>query len=142
MYPALQDCRKLAAPAPFTAVLLLYCAGILVFAAASPVAALLTYFTLSALPLMSTGSNIPLAVLFSGGTVLYAATMHILPSALGGHEHQHQHGTSVEDAATPSKLGRSHQQLQQQQSGKKTLLLVSAGMLLPLVLSAFFHHEH
>lgn len=111
--------------------------GILLFAATSPVAALLTYCAMSALPFMSTASNIPLAILFSGGTVLYAATMHILPSALEGHL-QHQHGPSVGGAVGSSKLGRS----QQQQSSKKQLLLVSAGMLLPLVLSAISTHEH
>jgi hypothetical protein len=47
-------------------------AGILLFSLASPVAALLTYLALSALPFLSGGSNIALAVLFSGGTVLYA----------------------------------------------------------------------
>lgn len=112
-----------------TGVAFLCCAGLLLFAAASPLAALLTYGLLSAVPGIT--DNIPLVVLFSGGTVLYAATMHILPGAMHGgggkaqgqhHHHSHHNGT----------LDRSQ------------LLLVSLGMLLPLVLSAAFgeHHHH
>jgi hypothetical protein len=55
--------------------LLLCAAGIMLFSLASPVAALLTYLALSALPFLSGGSNIGLAVLFSGGTVLYAGEL-------------------------------------------------------------------
>ncbi|KAF6256235.1 Zinc/iron permease [Scenedesmus sp. NREL 46B-D3] len=121
--------------------------GILLFSLASPAAALLTYLALSALPFLSVGSNIALAVLFSGGTVLYAATMHILPGALGRHshlQHQHQHGGSSAAGAGLSLKGRSSKDGMQpvavQQRGQ--LLLVSLGMLLPLVLSAVFHHDH
>lgn len=61
-------------------------AGIMLFSSASPLAALLTYFTLSALPFLSDGSSIPLAVLFSGGTVLYAGEMLAgTASAVGQH---------------------------------------------------------
>ncbi|WIA16388.1 hypothetical protein OEZ86_007876 [Tetradesmus obliquus] len=117
----------------------------LLFSLASPAAALLTYAALSALPGLSGGSSIALAVLFSGGTVLYAATMHILPDALGRHTH-HQHSSSSTAAAGPglslkgrsSKAGMHAAGLHQ----RGQLLLVSLGMLLPLVLSAVFHHEH
>lgn len=104
-------------------------AGVLLFAAASPLAALLTYGLLSAVPGIT--SNIPLVVLFSGGTVLYAASMHILPGAMRsssstsskGAQHHHQHAGSMD---------------------RSQLLLVSLGMLLPLVLSTVFagHHHH
>lgn len=116
-------------------------AGILLFAAASPVAAVLTYGLLSALPFMSQGGNIPLAVLFSGGTVLYAATMHILPSALGSHGQAHHHVDSLGGAAISEKTSRASPQLMQQRQLIQ-LLLVSAGMLMPLVLTAVVHHEH
>lgn len=105
--------------------------GVLLFAAASPLAALLTYVLLSAVPGVS--RNVPLVVLFSGGTVLYAAAMHILPGALGGHGGEH---------------GGKQQQQQQHERGtrRSQLLLVSLGMLLPLLLSAAFgeggHHHH
>lgn len=101
--------------------------GVLMFAAASPLAAVLTYGLLSAIPGIT--DNIPLVVLFSGGTVLYAATMHILPGAMqhsnisSSSKGQHQHGGSLD---------------------RSQLLLVSLGMLLPLILSAAFggHHHH
>lgn len=76
-----------------------------------------------------------------------AATMHILPGALGRHshlQHQHQHGGSSAAGAGLSLKGRSSKDGMQpvavQQRGQ--LLLVSLGMLLPLVLSAVFHHDH
>jgi zinc transporter ZupT len=98
--------------------------GVLLFAAASPLAALLTYGLLSAVPGVT--RNVPLVVLFSGGTVLYAAAMHILPEALRGGEHG---GKQQERGARRAQL-----------------LLVSLGMLLPLLLSALFggegHHHH
>jgi zinc transporter 9 len=101
--------------------------GVLMFAAASPLAAVITYGLLSALPGVT--DNIPLVVLFSGGTVLYAATMHILPGAMqssssgGKGAQQHQHGGAM---------------------NRSQLMLVSLGMLLPLVLSAALggHHHH
>jgi zinc transporter 9 len=104
--------------------------GLLLFAAASPLAAVLTYGLLSAVPGIT--DNIPLVVLFSGGTVMYAATVHILPSAMhagpimapGCQDHEH--------------TGRPHGD----SSGRPQLLLVSLGMLLPLVLSAAFGHGH
>jgi zinc transporter 9 len=102
--------------------------GVLMFAATSPLAAVLTYGLLSALPGIT--DNIPLAVLFSGGTVLYAAAMHILPGAMqqssssgGKGAQQHQHGGAM---------------------NRSQLTLVSLGMLLPMVLSAALggHHHH
>lgn len=77
--------------------------------------------------------------------VCAAATMHILPDALGRHTH-HQHSSSSTAAAGPglslkgrsSKAGMHAAGLHQ----RGQLLLVSLGMLLPLVLSAVFHHEH
>ena len=100
--------------------------GLLLFAAASPLAAVLTYGLLSAVPGIT--DNIPLVVLFSGGTVLYAATVHVLPSAMhaGPVSKDHEHTGRPQDGS----------------SGRSQLLLVSLGMLLPLVLSAAFGHGH
>lgn len=114
------------------------------FAAASPLAALLTAGLLSAIPGVT--DNIPLVVLFSGGTVLYAATSHILPSVSthsggrggaggvgGGGGAQHQHS---QHNAHAGGLDRAQ------------LVFVSLGMLLPWVLSATVfgagghHHGH
>lgn len=55
-----------------------------VFSATAPTAALLTYALLGAVPLLTSPTAVSLVVLFSGGTFLYAATMHILPEVLAG----------------------------------------------------------
>lgn len=55
--------------------------ALLLFAAATPASALATYAVLLALPLEG-GVGVAFSLLFSGGSVLYAACVHILPSAL------------------------------------------------------------
>lgn len=57
--------------------------ALLAFASASPVVALLTYILIGAIPALSSAAATALCVLFSGGTFLYAACMHILPEVLG-----------------------------------------------------------
>lgn len=56
--------------------------GLLAFAAASPLALLATYATLASLPMLSSPAAIALAVLFSGGTFLHAACLHMLPDIM------------------------------------------------------------
>ncbi len=53
------------------------------FSSASPFSALLTYGLIGAVPALSSASSTALCVLFSGGTFLYAACMHILPEIVG-----------------------------------------------------------
>ena len=57
---------------------------LITFAATMPVTTLLTYWLLAAVPgaQQEGGGVVPLCLLFSGGTVLYAATMHILPELM------------------------------------------------------------
>eukprot|EP00877_Chromochloris_zofingiensis_P005743 jgi/Chrzof1/1516/Cz10g10210.t1 len=88
--------------------------GLLVFAATSPIMALLTYLTLSHAPGMTSDGSVALCVLFSGGTVLYAACIHILPALMGPH-----------GSLSSSKL-----------------LALTVGMVLPMVLSLTIHHSH
>lgn len=75
--------------------------------------------------------------------------MHILPTTLGRNSHtQHHHGQA--HSATGAGSGpvlkgmRSNGSKAAQQPGQQKwqLLLVSLGMVLPLLLSAVFHHEH
>ena len=56
--------------------------GLLLFALASPVAAALTYLCIRLTPQLASPSAIALCVVFSGGTFLYAACLHILPEVL------------------------------------------------------------
>lgn len=96
-------------PAP-----LLTPAALLAFSLASPLAALATYVLLTSAPALSSDAGIALAVLFSGGTFLFAAAVHVLPSVSG-----------------------SSQPLTRPQ-----LAAAAAGMLLPLLLSAAIPHDH
>lgn len=57
--------------------------ALLAFSSASPLAALVTYGLIGAIPALSSASSTALCVLFSGGTFLYAACMHILPEVVG-----------------------------------------------------------
>jgi hypothetical protein len=56
-------------------------AGLALFAAASPLGAVLTYGALAAAGAASAGPAAALALLFSGGTLLHAALGHVLPAA-------------------------------------------------------------
>ncbi|KAL4437122.1 hypothetical protein ABPG75_004261 [Micractinium tetrahymenae] len=84
------------------------------FAAAAPAATLATYSLLGSLSFLSSPTAVALCVIFSGGTFLYAATMHILPEVLGS-----------------SGRGRL---------GGGQLAAVVAGALLPVALSWGHHH--
>lgn len=57
--------------------------ALLAFSSASPLAAVVTYGLIGAIPALSSASSTALCVLFSGGTFLYAACMHILPEVVG-----------------------------------------------------------
>lgn len=90
---------------------------LLLFAAAAPAATLATYGLLGSLAVLSSPGAVALCVLFSGGTFLYAATMHILPEVLqsGG--------------------GGGHARMSSSQ-----LAAVALGSLLPVALSWGHHH--
>lgn len=87
---------------------------LLAFAAAAPAATLATYGLLGSLTFLSSPGAVALCVIFSGGTFLHAATMHILPEVLssGGN-------------------GRM---------GSMQLAAVAVGSLLPAALSWGHHH--
>lgn len=59
--------------------------GLLIFSLSSSLVAILTYTLLRNLPGLTSTHSVALCVLFSGGTFLYAACMHILPHVLNNH---------------------------------------------------------
>lgn len=71
---------------------------LVVFAATMPVTTLLTYWLLATVPGAQEegGGVVPLCLLFSGGTVLYAATMHILPELMSAATSGGQHLTAAQ----------------------------------------------
>jgi len=54
-----------------------------IFSLASPLSALLVYLTISSLPMLNQPLSVPLCLLLSGGTFLYAACIHVLPETVG-----------------------------------------------------------
>ncbi|KAK9806802.1 hypothetical protein WJX72_003345 [[Myrmecia] bisecta] len=88
--------------------------ALVVFAATPPVFAVLTYLCLSAVPSLSSPAATALCMLFSGGTFLYAACIHILPEVMGHHG----------------------------QLTKGQLLAVVVGCIIPLLTASLAPHEH
>jgi len=88
---------------------------LVMFSVAAPAATLATYGLLGSLTFLSSPTAVALCVIFSGGTFLYAATMHILPEVL----------------ASGGNGGRM---------SSAQLAAVTVGSLLPVVLSWGHHH--
>nr|CAG4646605.1 EOG090X0EEU [Macrothrix elegans] len=100
---------------------------LMVFSIAAPVAALLTYFGLSqkSKETLSSANATGFAMLFSAGTFLYVATVHVLPEIVmrsGSHAHL--------PTSETEKIGFT----------RCELLALISGTLLPLALTAFHHH--
>ncbi|KAI4788431.1 hypothetical protein KUCAC02_035857, partial [Chaenocephalus aceratus] len=96
------------APAAFGLVSFLMHAGLernrirrhlLVFSLAAPVLAMLTFLGLSqsSKEALSDFNATGVAMLFSAGTFLYVATVHVLPEVGGGHSHSPAGGTEERD---------------------------------------------
>ena len=81
-----------------------------VFAMMAPLTAIATWMLVKVFPISAEGSDIGLCLLFSGGTVLYTISVHILP-------------TIVASSGSPSQR-------------RKDVGLMVAGMLLPLMFGA------
>lgn len=83
---------------------------LLAFAAAAPAATLATYALLGSLAVLQHPAAVALCVIFSGGTFLYAATMHILPEVLGdsGHMSSAQLAAVVVGSLLPVALSWGH----------------------------------
>jgi hypothetical protein len=55
---------------------------VLMFASSSPVVAIFTYMVLTHVPAFQSGMFVALAVLFSAGTFIYAACVHMMPRVI------------------------------------------------------------
>ncbi|OQR78881.1 zinc transporter ZIP9-B-like [Tropilaelaps mercedesae] len=100
---------------------------LLLFSAAAPILAVTTYFGISqnTKESMASMNATGIAMLFSAGTFLYVATVHVLPelaASKGGHLH---HSTESSDGAGFS---------------RKELVLLVLGAMLPSFLSFGHHH--
>lgn len=100
---------------------------LIVFSLAAPVLAIITYFGISqsAKEALSSYNLTGMAMLFSAGTFLYVATVHVLPEITS---RSHSHSISG-DMTSETKGFR-----------KIELLALVIGALLPLLLSVHHHH--
>ncbi|PAV70774.1 hypothetical protein WR25_05406 [Diploscapter pachys] len=117
---------------------------LLVFSSAAPLAALFTYVSLRNVgeSLDKSGSSTGVLMLFSAGTFLYVATVHVLPELAQQKSASSNDYTLVVDAQSPStasSAGHSHAA-----SGSsftlKELLLIIIGAIIPALLAAGHSH--
>ncbi|CAB3992066.1 zinc transporter ZIP9 isoform X1 [Paramuricea clavata] len=98
-----------------------------IFSMAAPVLAILTYtsLSLSGQELFSSVNGTGMAMLFSAGTFLYVATVHVLPETTN---------IAHSSTATADAEGHEHQK-------KSDLLPLVLGIIFPLILTATHHHH-
>lgn len=130
------------APAAFGLVTFLLHAGLernrirkhlLVFSCAAPLLALLTYFGIGneSKQTLSDFNATGIAMLFSAGTFLYVATVHVLPELT--HPHSHTHSLLPVQDGVPTKKGFGGLQLCE-------VIILAIGAMLPVLLT--MGHEH
>lgn len=101
-----------------------------IFSMAAPIMALLTYGGLSqsGKELFSSVNGTGIAMLFSAGTFLYVATVHVLPET---RNLNHSPSTGAENSE-----GNGHEH-----SKRTDLILLITGIVCPLILTATHHHH-
>uniref|UniRef100_A0A8R1I418 Zinc transporter ZIP9 n=2 Tax=Caenorhabditis japonica TaxID=281687 RepID=A0A8R1I418_CAEJA len=109
---------------------------LIVFSAAAPMAALVTFVIIMHLgESMRSESSTGVLMLFSAGTFLYVATVHVLPELANNKKTEY---SLVVDATSPSSIGHSHS------SGPsytfKELLLIIGGAVVPAILASGHSH--
>nr|CAG4644338.1 EOG090X0EEU [Lepidurus arcticus] len=104
---------------------------LLIFCLSAPLLAIITYFGISqkSKEVLTTVNATGFAMLFSAGTFLYVATVHVLPEIALRSGSSHSHLGNQSDNQ-PDKIGFTRMEL----------LLLITGALLPLALTAFHHH--
>lgn len=109
---------------------------LVVFSAAAPLAALVTFVLIMQMgESMRSESSTGVLMLFSAGTFLYVATVHVLPELANNKQTEY---SLVVDATAPSSIGHSHS------SGAsytiKELLLIIGGAVVPAILASGHSH--
>ncbi|XP_055331998.1 zinc transporter ZIP9-like [Paramacrobiotus metropolitanus] len=102
---------------------------LLIFSLSAPVGALVTYLLISQGSSTMLDSTSGLVLLFSGGTFLYVATVHVLPEI--------SHSPHSSNSALPSNLDMSHSGVR---LPKSHLLALIVGAICPVFLN--FGHSH
>ncbi|ULT85792.1 hypothetical protein L3Y34_005880 [Caenorhabditis briggsae] len=109
---------------------------LVVFSAAAPAAALITFVIIMQMgESMRSESSTGVLMLFSAGTFLYVATVHVLPELANNKQTEY---SLVVDATSPSSIGHSHS------AGPsytvKELLLIISGAIVPAILASGHSH--
>lgn len=117
---------------------------LLVFALAAPVAALVTYVGIlqGGSTALSSLTSTGILMLFSAGTFLYVATVHVLPEIVGGGRHSQSHSYQpVAEGSSPGSstaLGHSHAPTAAFKLNE--LVAIVAGALIPALIT--LGHSH
>ena len=119
------------------------------FCSAAPIAAIVSFAVLGHLPALSDPRAVALCVLFSGGTVLHAGLVHVLPSVIPPHSQSLSSSPSTGGGTDPhhelrsSQGGRLFAEEDSRPSGRhpkpasgSVVAVLIASSLLPLVISA------
>lgn len=111
---------------------------LLIFAAMAPASTIATFSVLRIVPLFTTPAAVSLAILFSGGTFLYAATMHILPEIMGSaHTSSSNGSTSGGGGGSTSAHTHHHHDMH---LNREQMMALAVGSLIPIALSWNHHH--
>ncbi|XP_065344769.1 zinc transporter ZIP9 [Cloeon dipterum] len=107
---------------------------LIIFSVSAPIAALVTYFGLGqdSKDTLSSVNATGLAMLFSAGTFLYVATVHVLPE-LTQRSHSHTHQPLIPENGAVANHGSKTLRLRE-------LFFLVVGTLLPLMLAVGHHH--
>lgn len=118
-----------------------------VFSAAAPLLTLLTYFCIGQdqKETMESVNATGIAMLFSAGTFLYVATVHVLPELTSHGGGGHSHGSNpqvkyshLEQGAAPGSAAAGHKGYGALRNLE--LIVLVTGALLPLLLTMGHHH--
>uniref|UniRef100_A0A914YAL3 Uncharacterized protein n=1 Tax=Panagrolaimus superbus TaxID=310955 RepID=A0A914YAL3_9BILA len=106
-----------------------------VFSSAAPVGALLTYFLIPKGSIDSSSSTTGIMLLFSAGTFLYVATVHVLPELASRKSESH-----LPLPTSPSSSTSTHSHQNGADFTCKELIILIIGSLLPSLLASGHHH--
>lgn len=106
-----------------------------IFSASAPLLTLLTYFGIGQeqKETLNSVNATGIAMLFSAGTFLYVATVHVLPELTTAHAHAPATYSHLEQAVPPTPKGYSGLS-----NGELAILIT--GALMPLLLTMGHHH--
>jgi zinc transporter 9 len=107
-----------------------------VFSSAAPIGALLTYFLMPKGSIEASSSSTGIMLLFSAGTFLYVATVHVLPELAARRPESHMPLPTNPSSSTTSP-SHSHQGAD---FTCRELIILIIGSLLPSILASGHHH--